>query len=294
MVKKELYAYLNINNPMVAWEVAIGRVRSACDFGLENGGFGMSLWYYSLLKECTHKKRGERFAKEMLLENERSNNFPSKVSRLRGMYFFKSENDAKAALDRWGVSRNGRYISKINFSATALTEVDSEWITSCLKSEDTNWMNKYWNGDTYGIKPLTEIIASGIGTVQNEIIRQAAYWRVVERFPDVTPLLAMAACGFARREIESIAQIVPALTDSNGKRLVAFHIYLEDLKSREQDIIDAVEECKERNEVPMIVSPKDQGVFFKIPDLRDEEFPFREEKIQETINGAMNLVKNGD
>jgi hypothetical protein len=39
----ELWAYLNIDNPVVAWEIAIGRIRSACDINK----FAVSSWFYN-------------------------------------------------------------------------------------------------------------------------------------------------------------------------------------------------------------------------------------------------------
>ena len=276
---------------MVAWEVAIGRVRSACDFGVQHGGFGMSLWYYSLLRDCSIEDASDRFAKEIMLEKVRINKFPNAVSRLRGMYFFKSESDANAALDRWGVSRNGKYISQINFTATDMSEVDSEWITSCLKSEDAEWMERYWRGETYGLKPLTEVIASGIGTVQNKVIRQAAYWRIVEKFPESTPLLAMASCGFAKQGIESIAQIVPAISKKQSESKVEFHIYLNDLKSKENEIVEAVVECKKNNEFPITIPPKEPNSFFIVPDLSKGEFVFKEKKVREILMEVMARIR---
>ena len=43
-----LYAYLDISNPMVEWEVAIGRIKSSCD--PLGDPFGVSLWFYNNLK----------------------------------------------------------------------------------------------------------------------------------------------------------------------------------------------------------------------------------------------------
>ncbi|UDQ96455.1 DUF2441 domain-containing protein [Lentisphaerota bacterium WC36G] len=45
---KELYAYIDTDNPLACWEVAIGRVRSADD---RDKNFGISSWMYNRLKK---------------------------------------------------------------------------------------------------------------------------------------------------------------------------------------------------------------------------------------------------
>lgn len=133
-----LYAYLNITNPMVAWEVAIGRIRSACDTTREQ--FGVSVWSYSLLRKFSIEGANRRFINELLLESVRQRAHPQAVSRLAGIYFFESESDAHSALDRWRMPERKPFISEVSFSANNLTRVDSEWITSYLGSEERNWM----------------------------------------------------------------------------------------------------------------------------------------------------------
>jgi hypothetical protein len=61
-----LFAYLNIENPMVAWEVGIGRIRSSSD--RPRDGFGVSVWAYSLLRRYAANGLDQRFRNEILLE----------------------------------------------------------------------------------------------------------------------------------------------------------------------------------------------------------------------------------
>lgn len=272
MMNKTLFAYLNINHPMVAWEVAIGRIRSACDLDLGQQSFGISLWQYNLLRKYSGEGLSKRFENELLLESVRQKNFHSSVPRLRGVYFFESERDAHAAVERWGVPGNRRFITAVNFSASKTTHVDSEWITSYLNTDENDWMNRYWRGETLGESPLTEVLASGIGIVQNMNLRQEAYAQIMKLFPNSTPLLAMACCSFKHARLESIAQVVPGIIRDKSGIEVSFHIYMGDLDHRQVEIQNALSVCKARNEMPPMIQPSDPNVFFNLPDLMKDRF----------------------
>ena len=142
----KLYAYLNIEHPMVAWEVAIGRIKSIC--GRNEEKFGISLWQYSLFKKYVQQGDYIKLKNELKLERTRQKLFNNKVSRLEGLYFFESERMAHIALDRWGIPNKKKYISEIDFTPNAITKVDSEWITSYLLEDDETWMKHYWTGET--------------------------------------------------------------------------------------------------------------------------------------------------
>lgn len=278
MHNETLYAYLNINHPMVAWEVAIGRIRSACDLGMEAKNFGISLWQYNLLRRAKDGA-SKRFLNELKLEKTRQKHAPNSVSRLRGVYFFESENDAHAAIERWGIPQNKKFITAVNFSANKTTRVDSEWITSYLLSDESDWMQRYWSGETLGQKPLTEVLASGIGIVQNTALREAAYRSILEATPEATPLLGMAACAFKHARLETIAQTVPGVIKVAEGVKIDFYIHIDDLKKNENLIIESIDACKRLGEMPPMVLPSDPEVFFRLPDNRDSGFVFTEAAI---------------
>lgn len=204
---------------------------------------------------------------------------PRSVSRLRGVYFFECERDAHAAVERWGMPQNRQFISAVNFSATTVTHVDSEWITSYLLSDNNEWMPLYWKGETLGQRPLTEVLASGIGIVQNQTLREAAYKKVLETAPDATPLLGMAACAFKHARLETIAQSIPGAIKTPEGVKIDFYIYLDDLKNHEGAIIDSINACRQAGKLPPMVFPKDPDIFFRLPDNRDGGFVFTEATI---------------
>jgi len=276
----KLFAYFNIDHPLVAWEVAIGRIKSSCDDNIDD--FAVSLWQYNLLYKYAKNGMNKKLINELKLEAIRQKKYPHCISRLKGVYFFESERDAYIALDRWGMSEKKKYISEVCFSANNITKVDSEWITSCLLSENDSWMELYWNGAIYGERPLVEILASGIGVVQNYELRHLAFRKIMEEWPLSTPLLSMACCAFAEKKVETIAQVKPVLTKKGDMIVGSYFVYMDDLKKRENEIMEALELSKGKNEVPPMIVPNDGVSFFKLLDLGDYSF-------QLNFNGASAL-----
>ena len=274
---EKLFAYLNLDHPMIAWEVAIGRLQSVG--GKTADRFGVSLWAYSLLESYVHNQQPKRFANELRLEHIRTRNYPDCVSRLHGLYFFKSEQDARVALDRWGMPQRKQYISAVQFVPSALTEVDSEWITFNLGSNDNpEWMNEYWNGKAAGERPLAEILATGSGIVLNKDLRIEAYKRIYDLWPTSTPLLAAACCGFDRCHLNNVALVKPGLVSKGNAIQGNYYIYRKEFDERQTDIVAAVEDCKRAGECPPIVMPTDQSKIFTLPDLRSYSFELHDQE----------------
>ncbi len=93
----ELFAYLNVGNPMVLWEIAVGRHRSVCDRS-EANSHSISLWQYGLFRQYTRHGMSPKIANEFRLEAIRQKHYPSCVSRLTGLYFFETRADAEDAI----------------------------------------------------------------------------------------------------------------------------------------------------------------------------------------------------
>lgn len=277
-----LYAYLNIEHPVVAWEVAIGRIKSSCDS--KDDEFGVSFWHYSLLKTYSEQGLSRKFINELKLEKIRQKECPEQISRLKGAYFFENLDLAHTALERWGMPQRKKYISAVSFSANHLSKLDSEWITHYLNSENDNWMTSYWKGETHGEQPLYEILASGIGIVQNKALRIQAYKNIINAAPDSTPLLAMSSCAFIIKKIETIGLSMPALVSDNGYIKGAYYIYIDDLKKHEAEIIEAVSTCKDRDELPPALLPEQSNVFFKLPDTRYLHFVLKNKEAHEIFS----------
>lgn len=270
MQNLKLFAYFNIDIPMVAWEVAIGRVKSICDNNPEN--FGISLWQFNHLKKLSLLGESQSILDEFRLEAFRQKFMPDKVSRLQGVYFFESEEIALIALERWGLSRYKKYLSQVNFSANSVSRYDSEWITSFKGTGETDWFADYLAGKTRGVAPLTEVLASGIGIVMNKELRAQAYQRILKEWPTSTPLLYFAIAGFCEANIEDVALTKPALVGQDGAVVGSYFIYMESLRRRQAEIAEAVKRCREAGMELPIVLPDSEEMIFSVPDLRSQGF----------------------
>ena len=278
-MKKKLYAYLNIENPMVAWEVAIGRIKSIC-FNNEKE-FGVSLWFYGLMEKYIRDESSKRVINEFKLELVRQKNFADKVSRLNGVYFFNSLYHAEAALDRWGLSHRKQYLSEVCFEGSSFTELDSEWITAYLNSDDTDWMPKYWSGETLGVNPLTEVIASGIGVIQNEELRERACKLISEKWPDSTVLLMACAAAFHESKIYDIGLTHPGLVCKNNDVEGSYFISMDSFNKNEIVIADSIRKAESNGQNLPYTRPKDPSVIFALPDLRDLGFILKDKQISD-------------
>lgn len=265
-----LYAYLNIDIPMVAWEVAIGRVKSICDNNPD--GFGVSLWQFNNLKKLSSSGHSQLIIDEFRLEAYRQQSMPEKVSRLQGVYFFETEEMAFLALDRWGLGKYKNYVSQVNFSANSISRYDSEWITSYRGTGETDWFPEYLSGTTLGVAPLTEVLASGIGLVMNHDLRVQAYKKIIDRWPTSTPLLYFAIAGFCESNIEDVALVRPTLLHQGNGVAGSYMIYMESLRLRQAEIAEAVTRCVERGMELPVVRPNSPDAVFSVPDLRAEGF----------------------
>jgi len=289
MINKTLYAYIDINNPIVAWEIAIGRICSACD---SKDNFGISLWMYGKFLSVAQQRttyNAPLIKNEFKLELVRQKYFPEKVSRGTGVFLFESVGDAKRAIETWfpkdkthGERINS--ITQVNFSANKLTRVDSNWISEFLckdTGENDEWIHNYWKGNNFNDNPIYEVIASGIGMIMNDELRINAYKKILQIWPTSTPLLSMASCAFAYKKIENIALMKCALISDESKKIKgSAWINIEDLKRNEKEIIHALSIAKEKNELPPMILPNGEDAFFQLPDMRNFAFELNQNELE--------------
>ncbi|WP_394516403.1 hypothetical protein E7738_21255 (plasmid) [Pantoea sp. SGAir0430] len=197
MKKLKLWCYLNIENPLVAWEVAIGRIASLEALpslqGQERRWF-LTQWQYSRLKNafCNEPTKKIPLINEFRIESVRHRFYNHKVSRLRGSFFFKSEGDAKNIVKYYGwTGFNPNYLSEVEVyykNDEDIAYYDSTWFTmkasDIMSVEDIKCYlsnTTYWGKDT---NPATEVLVYGLGFVINEDLIQKAYNNVKATNPD--------------------------------------------------------------------------------------------------------------
>lgn len=266
---KEFYAFINIENPLVAWEAAIGRIASS---RTTRKGAGISLWMYRKLKSLSASKNRVAIHREFLLESVRKEFFPDAVSRLQGVYFFETKEDALKAYEFWEFNCPKEYLCKIGFYCQKYTKVDSNFITICMNSDDTDWMKQYWNGETYGEIPLYEIIAEGFGyIIEPHDVSQKAYDKFHKEQIMTNPLISMSRCAFSRGFI-NIARAIPFLSIEDNKLKGSFIIDMHDFDTNQQGIIKALEDCYNNEGLLPIIEFENTDTFFAVPDMHDQFF----------------------
>lgn len=283
-MNKKLYAYLNIEHPMVAWEVAIGRIRSICD--QRENRFGISLWMYNRLELYLKNRESVIVKNEFRLEYIRQKKFLDSVSRLEGVYFFKTRNDAETALERWRMPHKKKYISEVYFSGNNYTELDSEWITNCINMEQNynNWMESYWGGEVYGEKPLTEVLASGIGVIQNNNLRLQAYKNVIDRSSTSSILLNACMAVFSENKIEDIGLLNPAIIKGKSSLKADFYINMKYFNENQDEVIKCLDKAIEKGmSLPFIIKD-DEKTLFSLPNLKEYSYTFDDKEYIELFN----------
>jgi hypothetical protein len=167
---------------------------------------------YNNLRGFAQNGMTAKFVDEMRLEAIRRKYYPHQVSRLYGAYLFDSREQVQTAIQRWNIKRKV-HISQVNFSASKVTRVDSDWITNCLgnSSSPKKWMHDYWSAKPYGNSPLIETLCSGIGVVTNNLLRKEAYDQICSDTPLASKILSLSAAAFFCGH-EDVGDCVPGLT----------------------------------------------------------------------------------
>lgn len=219
----KLYAILNIENPMVAWEVAIGRILTTTPKDSHGETYPIpALWCYNTVIDSHKDNFYGDLRSEFQIEHIRATQFGDKPSRLAGAFFFESYNDAVAACHFWGWDSCIDYISEIEFESYKTGKFDSNWITNKVRcsqpSERPPFIIKYLSGESQSANPIWEIIADGHGKILNIDLRRMAYEKIITEHPNSSLLLAMAVMCYHQnpKKYRELLRIVPYVREWEG------------------------------------------------------------------------------
>jgi len=267
---------------MVNWEVAIGRVRSSCDCNDTEGA--SSFWHFSNLRRYIADKDINRIRDEYKLEAVRRQYYPDCVSRLTGVYFFEKPDIANAAIDRWNINQSKKsFVTPINFSASNITRIDSEWITNCLGKPNASddWMHNYWQGKTYGEFPLTEVLASGLGHVADVKLQTECFQRVYDKSPTFAKLAMFGIAGILSG-VWGVGQAIPIIGWRDSKLHGNFYYDLRELRGStkvnwDKALKKAIDSGYKFGNLPNLdigkdIATPDYGISFEFEFKPDEEF----------------------
>jgi hypothetical protein len=185
-----VFAFLDLDHPPVAWAVMRGMMVSA-DQALQLGYPGFISFMLAGMIRC---QNNPRIFNESILERSRKEKFPRSVSRIKGMYFFQTKAEAKAIIGdkEWPPYFIENKLLELELTlAKESTLVDANWITHAprhcdgrIALEQSNWIERYWNGEAFNDQPIWELIANGVAVVLDEEVRRKNFDYIKQTFPE--------------------------------------------------------------------------------------------------------------
>jgi hypothetical protein len=227
-----VFAFLNVDDPSVAWLVYRGVMVSAGAM-TEQEHKVISIWHAKYLFDAAGpKERAARYEAESEIERERVSSYPDRVSRLSGLYFFEDAESALRAGERWDAKFREEYLAEIELvGQPKVARYDSEWITRRMDSDDRSWIPRYLAGEPLGPSPVWELLVEGRGFVLGTRLRRRAYETVKRQWPRSLGLLDLSRVA---AELDSdLGLSVPLLWRDRDLARLAWCILVEDLKNRE-------------------------------------------------------------
>lgn len=82
----------------------------------------------------------------------------------------------------------------------------------------------------------------------------------------------MACCSFAEFFSEDVAIATPHLFLKDGSLAGTYVMDMRDFDSHQDAIINAMDECRKRDQFPSIIRPEYPEIFFTLPDFSSLDF----------------------
>ncbi|WP_109372831.1 hypothetical protein [Proteus genomosp. 6] len=297
MERKRLFAVLDIDHLMVAWEVAIGRILATPIEDTENKTYPTpSLWFYNNISQAKNDNFKKDLESELQIEKIRSEIFPEKQSRLSGAFFFESYEEAVRACKLWEWESKIDYISEIDFEPSSYVKLDSNWITNEIRSSEKNerseFIEKYYRGEvSERLEPIYEIICTGVGDVINTELRRKAYEKILQSKPDASLLLALAiSCYELKKEkYRYLLRVTPCITENNDGDIEGMFIIDMNLLNKNESEIAKISKRYIHNNGTILITPKlnkpwcklkiirpiNNDIMFSLVDLSDKFFTMK-------------------
>jgi hypothetical protein len=183
----QVFAFLDVEHPAVAWAVARGVLVSADHAPDATEAYASFMVAGLIQHQCNW-----RLSNETIIEHFRGRYYSNRVSRLRGMYFFSSQAQAQRAIEeKWGAHFRTENLVELTLASSGeVTRVDANWISSAplrddgrLDTSNISWIEKYWSGEPYNDEPSWELIAVGEARVVTSASKERAIEVVKREFP---------------------------------------------------------------------------------------------------------------
>jgi len=222
-----VFAFLNVDVPWIAWLVYRGEVISAKAIGQQ----ALSIWHAKYLFDAaTSNRRAIYYKTELAVEQARQKLFSDKVSRLSGLYFFDSIENAMSAGKKWDGNFKEEYLAEIEiYENYHSSRHDSEWITHCMNSADQSWISKYLSGQPFGKQPIWELLVEGRGFVLGTQVRQRAYETIKGKWSKSLGFLALSRVAVDLNS--DLGFICPLLTVNEGIGRMGVYLNFQDAQN---------------------------------------------------------------
>jgi hypothetical protein len=235
MKAEKFYVYLNLDPFATSWAVYRGVMCSAATVG--TGSFRpMAHWPFGLLKKSANGDQLSlrRLEKELALEQVRRAHYQEKVSRLHGIYLWRTRDDAIRG-ERWRLTEGQHFapeqLAEVEFYYSNRTEADTQWIDDhvlddryILNRNDLKWAHKYWTGERRNPDPHWEQILEGRGVIQTTALRQRALERIERDFPR---LLGEAEIGRLAAELGSDLNVIAPFVVLGGPGILTANYFVD-------------------------------------------------------------------
>lgn len=237
MSQTDAFAFLDIDKPLCAWATYRGILVCAPD----KPGF-VSVWSAGILAAGS----AVRIGRELALEKVRFEEFPNRVSRLRGMFCFQDAGSAERALewdedDKTHFKR--QYLAEVSLGtvATRRDVLDSNWISCLGDQNDRRWMKSYWTGSPCPNRdPLWEVLVDGRIVVLGTELRKRAYHLLKSEFPDSLMFLEIGRQ--AARVGSDLGSISSIIRQVDGELIIDYVLNMEDAECH--DFLRRLEQLK--------------------------------------------------
>lgn len=278
-----VFCFLDLEHPAVAWAVMRGMLVSA-DYSSTPPAPGFVSFMQAGIVEALNN---QRVFNEFLIERVRLSFFPHRVSRMRGMFFFRSKSDAEARIgDRaWPPYFESKNLLELELCHNEpFSDVDANWITFAPLAEDgrvaigdLQWIRRYWAGETFGDRPVWERIAKGVALVLDEQVRRQCYDYARDIFPaaHIPILMARLASEAGTRG----GMIAPFLLREDERR-VRLGYLSSDAEFHDPDVWKAISQHPDSGALGRMMT---ENATWNAPDFRPwgKVFELREQKIPE-------------
>jgi len=262
-----VFCFLDLEHPAVAWAVMRGMLVSA-DYAAESSTGFISFMQAGIVETLNNR----RIFNEALIEMIRSSLFSHQVSRMRGIFFFRSRDEAEARIDdqAWPPYFESQNLIELELCHNEpFTDVDANWITSAPLSddgrvtiEDLDWIRRYWSGETLNSEPVWERIAKGIALVLDEKVRRKCYDYVRDVFPKAHIPILMARLASEAGTRGGLT--APFLLRQDEKRVTLSYLW-SDAEFHDPEVIGAIAKHPDSSALGRMMAENET---WNMPDFR--------------------------